>query len=123
NGEPRHGAAERSAEVAHRSDPDHLGPVDRERHDALASGVAVEPPPELVVGELRRADAREQGDEVGAPVRRVAHGRKSHRVAVPRAMLSARRACVPTTVSLTAIRSQAPRRTSSNVRAGYGSML
>src|SRR5581483_11400087 len=37
--------------------------------------------------------------------------------------LNTRRACVPAIVSLTAIRSQAPLSTSSNVRDGYGSTL
>ena len=46
-----------------------------------------------------------------------AHDLEAHRDAVPRAALSARRACVPSTVSLTEIRSHAPARTSSNVRA------
>ena len=42
---------------------------------------------------------------------------------VPSAALKRRRACVPATVSLTAIRSHAPASTSSNVRDGYGSTL
>ena len=49
--------------------------------------------------------------------------RRAHFVDVPSAALNRRRACVPATVSLTAIRSQAPESTSSNVRDGYGSTL
>ena len=45
------------------------------------------------------------------------------RVAVPSAWLKSRRACVPATVSLSEIRSQAPDSTRSNVRSGYGSTL
>ena len=44
-------------------------------------------------------------------------------VDVPSTALKRRRACVPAIVSLTAIRSQAPLSTSSNVRDGYGSTL
>ena len=42
---------------------------------------------------------------------------------VPSAALKSRRACVPVTVSFTAIRSHAPASTSSNVRCEYGSTL
>ena len=43
---------------------------------------------------------------------------RAHFVEVPSAALKMRRACVPATVSLTAIRSHAPESTSSNVRGG-----
>src|SRR5262249_54944005 len=43
---------------------------------------------------------------------------RTYFVEVPSAALNQRRACVPATVSLSAIRSQAPDSTSSNVRAG-----
>ena len=38
--------------------------VDGEGHDPLSRRVALEPPRELRVGELRRPDAREQGNEI-----------------------------------------------------------
>src|SRR5205823_8182684 len=60
-------------------------------------------PAEPLPGELRRAYA--------------------HLDEVPSAALKTRRARVPVTVSLTAIRSQAPASTSSNVRGEYGSTL
>ena len=110
-------------EEAHRGDADHLAVVDGEGHDPLAAGIPVEPPRELVVGELRRADACEQGDERRPPLGRVADDLEAHRVAVPRTLLNARRAYVPGTVSFTEMRSQAPERTSSKVRGGYGSTL
>ena len=97
--------------------------VDGERDDPLAAGVPVEPPGELLVGELRRADAGEQRDERRSPLGRVADDLEAHRVAVPSTLLNARRAYVPGTVSFTEMRSQAPERTSSNVRGGYGSTL
>ena len=103
--------------------PIDLAVVDGEGHDPLAAGIAVEPPRELVVGELRRPDPREQGDERRPPLGRVADDLEAHRVAVPRTLLNARRAYVPGTVSFTEMRSQAPERTSSNVRGGYGSTL
>jgi len=43
---------------------------------------------------------------------------RAHLLEVPSAALKMRRACVPATVSLTAIRSHAPESTSSNVRGG-----
>ena len=57
---------------------------------------------------------------LGGLVRRQLDG---HLLDVPRAALNRRRACVPATVSLSAIRSHAPESTSSKVRGGYGSTL
>ena len=97
--------------------------VDGERHDPLSCRVAVEPPGELLVRELRRSHTREQRDERLPPLRRVSDSLETHRVAVPSTLLNARRAYVPGTVSFTEMRSQAPERTSSNVLGGYGSTL
>ena len=43
-----------------RGDADNLPTVDGERDDPFTGRVPVEPPRELLVGKLRRADAREQ---------------------------------------------------------------
>ena len=75
---------------------------------------------------IRSRESRSQKDmgKHGFPREREPKASVEHqRVAVPSAALSARRAYVPRTVSFTAIRSHAPCSTSSNVRAGYGSML
>jgi len=121
--ESRLDAAERGAKEAHRRHTHDLAVVDGERDDPLAGGVPLEPPGELLVRELCRPDSREERNERGALVGRVPDCLKAHLVAVPSAALNARRACVPSTVSFTEMRSQAPDRTSSNVRGGYGSML
>ena len=121
--EARLDAVEPRLEEAHRRDAHDLAVVDGERHDSLARRVAVEPPGELLVGQLRRADAGEQRDERRPPLGRVADDLEAHLVAVPSTLLNARRACVPGTVSFTEMRSQEPASTSSNVRGGYGSTL
>ena len=121
--EARLGAVQPRPEEAHRRDADDLSLVDGERHDPLARRVAVEPPGELLVRQLRRPHAGEQRHERLPPLRRVSNRLEAHRVAVPSTLLKARRAYVPGTVSFTEMRSQAPARTSSNVRGGYGSTL
>ena len=113
----------RRPEEAHRRDADDLAPVDRERDDPLTGRVAVEPPGELLVRQLRRPDAGEQRHERLPPLRRVSNRLEAHRVAIPSTALKPRRAYVPGTVSFTEMTSHAPARTSSNVRAEYGSTL
>ena len=108
---------------AHRRDSDDLPLVLGERDQLRAYGVPLEPPVELVVGHVRTPHGVHHPVERVPPLRRVPDGLDRHFVCVPSAALNTRRACVPATVSLNAIRSQAPRRTSSNVRGEYGSTL
>ncbi len=96
------------------------------RHRAQRAGrVAVEPPVELGAGHRALAPRAAQQPQVILPVLRAIRDQLEirHLDDVPSAALNHRRACVPATVSLTPIRSQAPASTSSNVRAGYGSTL
>ena len=123
DGEPSVDALEPRVEEAHRRDAHDLAVVDREGHDALARRVAVEPPGELLVRELRRPHARQQRDERRTPLGCVPDDLEAHLDAIPRSRVSVRRACVPGTVSFRDSRSQEPVSTSSNVRAEYGSTL
>ena len=90
--EARLDAFESRVEEAHRGDAHDLSLVDGERDDPLAAGVPVEPPGELLVGELRRADTGEQRNERRSPLGRVADDLEAQRVAVPSTLLNARRA-------------------------------
>ena len=87
---------------------------------AAAAVVGVlEPPGELGLGQPVTPHLTHQPGH-GVPARRVVRDdlERHYFVEVPSAALNRRRACVPATVSLRAIRSQAPERTSSNVRVG-----
>src|SRR4029077_20323858 len=86
--------------------------------DPRAGGVAVEPPVELRRRHRLAVRLLHQRQEPVAP-----GGLDDHFEEVPSAALKTRRARVPVTVSLTAIRSHAPASTSSNVRGEYGSTL
>ena len=81
----------------------------------LTGRVPVEPPRKLLVGELRRADARAARRGKRAPPPSSAPLGSSTR-GHPEALSQRTSTCVPTTVSLTERASQAPARTSSNVR-------
>src|SRR5205814_10189466 len=103
--------------VARDADDTAAGP----RHGAQRAGrVAVEPPVELVRGQSLPAPGAFEEAQVILPVARAVRVQRvvGHFVEVPRAALKRRRAWVPATVSLSAIRSHAPERTSSNVRGG-----
>src|SRR5438874_5957881 len=117
--------------------PTHSRPVERrtehagdlavglsEKEHARLDRVSVEPPFELARIGLVATDAVEQPQRLALALRVVLeHLDVGHLLDVPSAALKSRRACVPATVSLTPMRSQAPETTSSNVRAGYGSTL
>ena len=101
------------------SDADHSTLRAGDGHQA-AGRVALEPPFELRLREPARAPGLLEQSNVGVLVPGLVRDELDvcHFVEVPRAALKMRRACVPATVSLSAIRSQAPERTSSNVRGG-----
>ena len=92
-----------------------------EQHRRRPHRVALVEPLELGLRGPLAPDARHQVRHVAATVAVVLDD--PHLVDVPSAWLNRRRACVPATVSLRAIRSHAPASTSSNVRDGYGSTL
>ncbi len=100
-------------------DTDDLSVQDGDRPER-PGGIAVEPPVELVARHRAIAPrAAQQPQVVLAMLGLVADQPEvAHLLDVPRAALNQRRACVPATVSLTPMRSQAPASTSSNVRAG-----
>src|SRR5439155_5832298 len=99
----------------HREHAERVAVLARRRHDPR---LRREPPVELVLRHRRPVRLAHQSQELVAP-RPV----EDHFEDVPSAALKTRRACVPVTVSFTAIRSHAPASTSSNVRAEYGSTL
>src|SRR5262249_11002991 len=106
-----------------RRDPDDSAVHARNGHEAPGR-IAREPPVEHLAGHRALAPRFVEQPEVGLAVRGlVGTELVAHFVEVPRAVLNQRRACVPATVSLSAIRSQAPESTSSNVRGGDGSAL
>src|SRR5439155_21769602 len=89
-----------------------------ERHQPATYRIALEEPLERGAVRLGVPDGRHQGEQVRPALRTVRNGGEGHFVEVPSAAFRTRRARVPVTVSLTAIRSQAPESTSSNVRTG-----
>src|SRR5262249_29241086 len=92
-----------------------------EQHRRGSYRVALVEPLELRLRWPLAPHARHQVGDVGTPPGVVFDD--VHRVDVPSAWLNRRRACVPATVSLRAMRSHAPASTSSKVRDGYGSTL
>jgi hypothetical protein len=112
------------ARVAHCEHSRHPALGHRQRDSARPHRISFVPPVELVLGQPRAPDVVHQREEARPQLRPVRDDLQvGHFDDVPSAALNSRRACVPATVSFTAIRSHAPERTSSNVLGGYGSAL